>query len=392
MKTIQYLLLAIILLLTSCTEDKVGSCRVNIRLLPPENYAALSLEQFTVTLTNQSHGASYKSRCSADGFASFNVEYGYYTVSAYCQTVSGLIFSGRIENISLLPGEADIPDRIELQLNRSETNALVIKEIYYAGCIGRLGEEYQSDQYVTLYNNSNETIYLDSLCIAIVDPAGSVESPWMKYTDMNRIPVNDLAWQFPGTGKDHPLAPGAETTVATNAVNHTGGEYQHSNSIDLSGVDWGFWDLSLKRQDIQAGVTPLKLISKLNPNTTMYSFPTMNPTLIVFKLQNISAEEYVNNPDNREIRPQSIPQSRQYLMIPKEWVIDCVECVSDVGQVTNKRVPNELNHTPAYISEGTYSGKSLVRKKMVEAEGRVVYQDTNNASDDFEVTTPLLKN
>lgn len=392
MKTIHYLVFAVILLLTSCTEDKVGSCTVNIRLLPPEGYAALSLEQFTVTFTNQSHGASYKSECSADGFASFNVEYGYYTVAAYCQTESGLIFSGRIENLSLLPGEAELPDKIELQLNRSETNALVIKEIYYTGCVGRLGEEYQSDQYVTLYNNSEETIYLDSLCIAIVDPVGSAESAWMKYTDMKRIPVNDLAWQFPGTGKDNPLAPGTETTVATNAVNHTGGEYQHSNSIDLSRVDWGFWDLSLKRQDIQVGVTPLKLISKLNPNTTMYSFPTMNPTLVVFKLQNISADEYVNDPDNRETRPQSTSQSRQYLMIPKEWVIDCVECVADAGQITNKRVPNELNHTPVYIPEGTYSGKSLIRKKTVETGWRVVYRDTNNAADDFEVTTPLLKN
>lgn len=44
---------------------------------------------------------------------------------------------------------------------------------------------------------------------------------WVKYTDMKRIPVADMTWQFPGSGKEYPLLPGAETTIATNAVDHT---------------------------------------------------------------------------------------------------------------------------------------------------------------------------
>ncbi|MCD8182791.1 MAG: DUF4876 domain-containing protein [Bacteroides sp.] len=293
--------------------------------------------------------------------------------------------------MSVLPEQGEIGDAVELSLKRSETNALVIKELYYGDCIGRQGEEYQADQYVTLYNNSDETLYLDGLCIAVVDPPTALASPWMEYTDMKRIPVNDLAWQFPGTGKDYPLAPGAETTIATNAVNHTGGEYQHPNSVDLSGVDWGFWDVSLGRQDIQAGVTPMKLISKLNSNISMYLFPVLGPTLMVFTLQGASAKDYVDDPANREPRPQASNQNKLYLMIPKEWVIDCIECVENVDRITRKRVPDELNHTPTFLPEGAYNGKSLVRKKTVGADGRIVYQDTNNASEDFEVTTPLLK-
>lgn len=378
-------------LMLSCSEDKYSACRVNIRLLAPEGYSDFPLEKMTVTLASRSHGAIYQSACSSDGVASFEVECGYYTVSAHYQTPAGLIFSGRIESLALLSEVNEKTKTVELPLLRSETSALVIKEIYYAGCIGRQGEEYQADQYVTIYNNSEEVLYLDGLCVAVVDPAGSNESPWMKYTDMDKIPVNDLAWQFPGRGRDYPLYPGDETTIATNAVDHTGGDYLHANSVNLSGVDFGFWDVSLSRQDIQAGVVPMKLISRLNPNTSLYSFPLVGPAFMIFSLQTASALEYVENPQNRKPRPQAANQNKMYLMIPKEWVIDCVECVESLDRITVKRVPDGLNHTPAFIPEGAYSGKSLVRKKTVDAKGRVLYQDTNDASQDFEVTTPLLK-
>ena len=165
MKTIHYLFFVLILLLSSCSEDENSSSQVDIRILSPEGYSDLPYEEMTVVLTNQSQGAIYKSQCSSEGVAHFNVEYGYYTVSVHYQSPSGLIFSGRIESLPLLPGQSEATDVVKVQLSRSETNALVIKEIYYGGCIGKMGEEYQADQYVTLYNNSDETIYLDGLCV-----------------------------------------------------------------------------------------------------------------------------------------------------------------------------------------------------------------------------------
>ena len=122
----------------------------------------------------------------------------------------------------------------------------------------------------------------------------------VKYTDMKRIPVADMTWQFPGSGKEYPLLPGAETTIATNAVDHTGGEYQHANSVDLSKVDWGFWHVSLSKQNIAPGVKPLNLLLNLNSTAWMYSFPVVGPTFMIFGFEGISAEEYINNPLNRE--------------------------------------------------------------------------------------------
>ena len=43
------------------------------------------------------------------------------------------------------------------------------------------------------------------------------------------------------------------------------------------------------------------------------------------------------------------------------------------------------------IPEGDYSGKSLIRKSAASTNGRFIYQDTNNAAEDFIVSEPSLK-
>lgn len=392
MKTTYYLLLTVlILVLAACKNEETPSCTVHIQLLPPEGYSTLAFGEMEVTLTNKAQGTAYTSRCSAAGLASFNVEYGYYTASVHYQASSGLIFSGRLESLPLLPEQGETAGTVNIQLIRSASNALVIKEIYYSGCKSAEGMMYLADQYVTLYNNSDTILYLDGLCVGVVDPSNSLESPWLATSaEMKRIPVNDLTWQFPGSGKEHPLQPGAETTIATNAINHSGGEFQHVNSVDLSKVDWGFWDAALDNQ-IEAGVKPMNLAAKLNSSTWLYSFPVIGPAFMIFSMQGTTVEDYANNPANLEPKPKATNPNKRYLMIPKEWVIDCIDCVAGFDQLPLKRVPNELDSGAAYLPLGAYSGKSLIRKKTINVDGRTIYQDTNNSTNDLEVSEPTLK-
>lgn len=398
MKTIQRFFLLLLSLFTGCSKEETNPV-IHIQVIPPEGHA-LAYDKVKVTLTNKKTGFASESFCSPTGLASFHVEYGYYTASVYHLEGASVVLSGRIDDLSLLPGQAGSALPVaELLLSKAQSNALIIKEIYYVGCEGQEDKEsdirqpekgYSNDQYVTLYNNSDETVYLDGVCIGMVDPVNSTESPWMKYTDMKHIPVNNMIWQFPGNGQDYPLLPGEETVIATNAVDHTGDEYGHVNSIDLSKADWGFWDVSLDEQVITPGVKPMKLILKTSPEWK-YSFSVLGPALMLFKIEGVSAEAYINNPENRKPRPHSSNLNRRYLMIPAEWIMDCVDCVESAGQVPYKRVPNELNHEAAYIPGGAYSGQSLLRKKTVDAHGRVIYQDTNNSAEDMEASVPTLK-
>lgn len=392
MKSIQKLLMVLISFFSACSKEEKRSYSLHIQVIAPADYPISAYDEIKVTLTNKNQSITYSASCSSAGIASFNVEYGYYTASVYYQADPNTVLSGRIDNLSLLPeqNEVTVPET-DLQLSRVRSSALIIKEVYYTGCIGIEGEEYQLDQYVTLCNNSTQTIYLDEICIGMVAPSSHGESPWMKYTDMQRIPVYNMTWQFPGSGQEHPLLPGEETTIATNAVNHSKATYQQVKSIDLSKVDWGFSAKGLKNV-ITAGVTPMKLLLNLSPTAWQYDLSVVGPALIIFKIKGSSAEAYVNDPANHERPPHASNKSRFYLMIPQEWVMDCVDCVESAEQVAFKRVPNALDHTPAYIPGEFYSGQSLVRKKIVDSEGRTVYQDTNNSSEDLEVSIPTLKN
>ena len=72
-------------------------------------------------------------------------------------------------------------------------------------------------------------------------------------------------------------------------------------------------------------------------------------------------------------------------------MIESVECEENQDNHANKSLPDELHHGPVYIPEGDYSGKSLIRKSAASTNGRFIYQDTNNAAEDFIVSEPSLK-
>lgn len=78
------------------------SSSVHIHLLPPEGYSTLPYEEMEVTLTQQRSGNGVSLHYSSTGQALFSVEPGYYAASVHYQAASGLVFSGRIESLSLL--------------------------------------------------------------------------------------------------------------------------------------------------------------------------------------------------------------------------------------------------------------------------------------------------
>lgn len=390
MKLISSLFLLFILLLSACSEEEIRSCAVNVQVVFPEDYATQPFDDMKVTLTNKAGGTAYTSPCSSAGVAAFDVEPGDYAASVYYQTATGLVFNGRIESLSLMPDGVS-SRTVELVLIRAKSSALVIKEIYYGGCKGRENEEYMNDQYITLYNNSNETLYLDGLCVAEVDFSIAMESPWMQRDpNMERIPAGYISWQFPGNGQDYPLVPGAETTIAVNAVDHTGGGYQHENSVNLSAVEWGFYDLALTNE-IAPNVKPMKMLLRVGMSTNSI-FSILGPTVMIFALPVPDVATYVADPANREMEPGFWGDpAEMFLMIPRKWVIDCIECVYSADELTMKRVPAELDSEATYIPGGNFQGKSLCRKKNVSIGGHTTYQDTNNSARDFEISTPSLK-
>lgn len=369
----------------SCTSPHGEGHRFWVRLQMPENSILSSPEGAEVRLVNNDNGTIYTATADATGLIAMDVEYGIYHLTAqlvWNESNTQHLFNAGQENLRLTT-TADINnDTLTLSLAYSPLSILIIKEIYYAGCRDDNGKAYIRDAYVSICNNSLKTVWLDSLCIGAVAPiTASQPSNWLRYTD-SIIPISLAAWQVPGSGHDHPLPPGKATVIAVNAVDHTGKEYNHPNSVDLSHADWGFYHTSLSNNDIAAGVTPLHLFWKTG-NSKGYSFAINGPSIVLFRIPGMTADEYAAHPGNILQEPNSASSSK-YLVFPRKWVLDCVDCVPDATKRGCKRVHSSLDSEPTFLPSGTYSARSLHRKQTGIIDGQIIYQDTNNSMNDFE--------
>ena len=118
-------------------------------MLDGEIYAE---DGITVALASQGNSASYEAVTTA-GIAKFTVIPGLYNATASFRTTEGTtntVYNGTAAITVVSGGE----NAFELNLSASQTNPLIIKELYTGGC--QNDDEsgyYRHDSYVILYNN-----------------------------------------------------------------------------------------------------------------------------------------------------------------------------------------------------------------------------------------------
>ena len=129
-------------------------------------------------------------------------------------------------------------ETIDLKLVSGSIGDWVIKQISYSGSDRVNGATFR-DQFIEFYNNSDKTLYADSLCFAetvglITKSSGSTynllatgQLDWAKSVGMpaNIDANNDYIYaraffMIPGTGKQYPIRPGESIVVAQTAINH----------------------------------------------------------------------------------------------------------------------------------------------------------------------------
>ena len=73
-------------------------------------------------------------------------------------------------------------------------------------------------------------------------------------------------------------------------------------------------------------------------------------------------------------------------------VLDAVEFVKNAASVTLKRIPTVLDAGALWAENGSYSGESFYRKKQSTlSSGQIIYQDTNNSTNDFLTGAPVVR-
>jgi hypothetical protein len=247
----------------------------------------------------------------------------------------------------------DTPDTV--RTNIAVPSNVVINEIYYCGPVNRAF--YFFDQFVELYNTSNDTVYLDGM---LVSRARQYAHPDIETNDFLQ---GIYLYKFPGeplTGRDHPLPPGEFTVLASDAYDHSA---FIDNAVDLSDAEWEFYNIYGGDLD-----NPAKNLVNLLPDKSSDFLINLVHNAVILS---DGSEWYFGEMNDAG--------TYQYIHFPISTVLDAVEYCTNAEK--KKEITTRVDAGFAGIGVLKYSGVSVER--------RFPGFDTNNSTLDFiNIDTP----
>jgi Protein of unknown function (DUF4876) len=380
-----------LLLLWSCNDDnEVRPVSVTVKISYPSNYLVVAGTGIEGKLTSTTGGPEYTGSSSATGEILFpSVIPGAYNLTATqaLDASQSLAVTGKFKEAITLNGQANVtvlagtPEQVfNQEISGVPAGNLMFKEVSYTG----VPNFYFSDQFVEIYNNTKEVIYLDGLCIADIHGAsGQINSstaPTPFQSDASHVYANSV-WQIPGSGEQHPLPPGQSIIIAQDGINHT--EQNANSTVNLSTANWETYNQRDDNRDIDSPTVP-NLTRLYFTGGFDWLVPVFGPGLVIFRTNNFASLEQV-------AIPGAAAGSAPRIKIPTSLVIDAFEALRDAESGTFKRIPASLDAGFVFASN-TYTGESFRRKLAVTTDGRKILQDTNNSTNDFEkLTKPTPK-
>jgi hypothetical protein len=377
------------LLLWGCEEYDIPSTIsmvVNVRY-PQEFNQGSGVAGAEVKVTNVQTGREYLSVTGDDGKASFHIRGGNYNIVISLTEERELMVEGYPVKKTVLftgamNGQLIISDQISFDLKLDytvEKEGFVIKELYTSGCRTPEGKSYQADKFVEIFNNTDKVLYSDGLCFGVVHPTTTDRpTPWVDAAGklLDRIPLWSFVAIVPGSGKEHPIQPGASFVIALSGLNHRDDPKGNPNSIDLSHAAWEFYVEDGSYVDVPS--VPNMLMQRITAGTAMI-FDVRGQVCILFRLPSDDLQAIFTNQNNFMVQPGG---TFRCFMVPYGWVIDGVENVRLSDQGVYKRLPDMID--VGYIQHRGSGEKVSIRRKVLKVlDGRTVYKDTNNSSEDF---------
>ena len=401
MKKVIYILTAI-LALASCVDFKgVNPYEETLNVLTitavyPEELADEDKAGLNVVVEDMNTGNRYMQVTGSDGTALFDLPNGLYRINVSGKSEIG-IFNGAADKVVISGADLDF----SLPMTYSKPGSIVIKELYCGGC-KKLPQEgdYQADQYFILHNNHYEVQYLDSLCFGTLSPNNATGANYFVTKDPvtgenifpDYMPVIQAVWQFPGDGDDFPLQPGEDAVVCVRgAIDHS---QQYPLSVNLNKPGYfvcynvTYFPNPLYHPAPGDQISDSRIIDVVikTGKANAYTMSISSPTLVIFKAQGMSVQDFVIVEENVIAVPGSSVD--RVLKVPYEWVLDAVEVFD--GRSTNNEKRLAPSADAGFVTQtDIFMGRSLMRYVDEEASavsGYEVLADTNNSSNDFYET------
>ena len=389
--------LAALLILSSCSKDEeIINAPLSIRLQLPMNLDNATLEHAEATLTNIETMVSYSvGDFKLDGnsyLSTVTLPEGRYNIEAtgnisYSIGSSTASTTMKAEALGVEVATKNMANSIVTLLfnNYNAEAGMVIEEIFFtSSTFSGTQRPYTDDQYLILTNNSDHLIYADSL--AIVESKFQSDMQWELTPDLMRDAIT-VSWLYliPGNGTSVPVDAGESLLIALNAKNHT---LINSNSIDLSGAQFEFYDVSPNTEffdeDNPAAINLIKWYSDLwsytmlnNKGTKSYGIVRMHSDYDTFIESNYYKYTYIVN-----AAWGTYESSGDGYFIPNSWVIDWVNLSIQnewAWNVASPALDSGWTYCAETSSDKSRYGTSVIRKS--DESGKLI--DTNNSTNDF---------
>ena len=263
----------------------------------------------------------------------------------------------------------------ELTLQMGVRQSLIFSKIYYSGTKNANNKNYDVDQYIELYNNSDQTVSTENIHIALLE---TESTPWFVEEKEQYIYAKDI---FKLPTRD--LEPGKSILIARQAIDHT---IDAPLSLDLTIADYEVKAVN-KPQNSQVEQLP-HVYKSLATLDWLNMVVGGGNQLVLFRY-----DGDVNDLTKKQ-KPDAKPSHAWYVQIATSMVLDGVECLKYNAQeidLSKKRMPARIDASYQTLSTASgRTGESIERKvARVEENGRVVLQDTNNSLEDFVCTSDI---
>ncbi|MGN6418213.1 MAG: DUF4876 domain-containing protein [Pseudobacter sp.] len=324
---------------------------------------------------------------------------------------------------------------IELILEMGRIGDWVFKQIYYAGSNGTNGASFR-DQFIEIYNNSNNVLYADSLYFGqlmgnntkydnvdlsktyyVNDATDALHKQFDWSKSIGITPTDPSAYRnyvymkslfrIPGTGKQYPVAPGESIIIAATAQNHRapyagmdGKPIEVKNpalTVDLHNANFEVYlgDIISNpfNSDVDNGTIPNVKVISTGGNRDLILDATGRDAYVLFKTDKslplfgdgATAKGFGYYPDPTVT---SVSGSTEfYYQIPNNIIIDAVQIQNPSPTATQRvarKLVNALDAGPTNVPDGQYTSESLIRKTAKTVAGRKILMDTNNSANDFD--------
>lgn len=271
-------------------------------------------------------------------------------------------------------------------------NSLVISEIYL-GSLNATGKGLLYDSHISIYNNTDETIYADGLAICEGTLNNSSSYPDLTPAPGDRFLVGTV-YVIPGSGTDYPIEPGKSITIVDQAIEWSA---EVAGAQDYRDADFEWYDevtIGTIRDTDNPSVPNLDKWYSYSATIWILSQQANRSYAIARIPEGVTADSYLKDYACSytyyfTFTEQYMTRENQYY-IPLDWIIDGVNlcpastqeflCLPPSIDISYK----SINDDPQSASDRAY--RMFVRREAGKsAEGNIILQDTDDSARDFKI-------